>query len=292
MRRILILAIATVIVWSCNDKPKETILDGSLDLLCDESLVPIMEDQIAVFESDYRARINLKPMSEAEVVKSILVNPGQVAILSRDLSPDELAHFEQKKIYPKRTQFATDAIAFIRKKGNDTLIRLEDVIAFANGKQVPGIKGLVFDNLNSGTYRAIAQLAGLKAVPSQGVYSFTSNAEAIKYVAENEGVVGVIGYNWLTQPEPGMEPLVKQLSVLSVKGEKEGYFAPTQENLGLGNYPLARNLFLINCQGKEGPGMGFASFIAGERGQRIILKSGLLPVRMPSRNIIIRNTVE
>ena len=292
MRKVLLLAIAALIGWSCSDKPKETIIEGTVDLLCDETLTPIMEDQITVFESDYRARINLKSMSEAEVVKTILEKPGQVAILSRDLSGDEVAHFEQRKIYPKRTQFATDAIAFIRKKGTDTLIRLEDVIAFANGKQVPGIKGLVFDNLNSGTYRAIAQLAGLKTVPSQGVYSFASNAEAIKYVSENDGMVGVIGYNWLTQPAPGMESVVKQLSVLSVKGSKEGYFSPTQENLGLGNYPLARNLFLINCQGKEGPGMGFASFIAGERGQRIVLKSGLLPVRMPSRNIIIRNTVE
>jgi phosphate transport system substrate-binding protein len=35
--------------------------------------------------------------------------------------------------------------------------------------------------------------------------------------------------------------------------------------------------------------MGFASFVAGDIGQRIILKSGLLPVRMPGRNIIKSN---
>jgi phosphate transport system substrate-binding protein len=40
--------------------------------------------------------------------------------------------------------------------------------------------------------------------------------------------------------------------------------------------------------------MGFASFVAGDIGQRIILKSGLLPIRIPTRNITIekkaRNT--
>jgi phosphate transport system substrate-binding protein len=35
-------------------------------------------------------------------------------------------------------------------------------------------------------------------------------------------------------------------------------------------------------------GNGVPSFVAGDIGQRIILKSGLLPVRMPGRNIIIK----
>jgi phosphate transport system substrate-binding protein len=37
--------------------------------------------------------------------------------------------------------------------------------------------------------------------------------------------------------------------------------------------------------------MGFASFVAGETGQRIILKSGLVPLIMPSRNIVIRKEI-
>jgi phosphate transport system substrate-binding protein len=37
--------------------------------------------------------------------------------------------------------------------------------------------------------------------------------------------------------------------------------------------------------------MGFGSFITGERGQRIVLKSGLVPIRFPSRKIITRNQI-
>jgi phosphate transport system substrate-binding protein len=48
---------------------------------------------------------------------------------------------------------------------------------------------------------------------------------------------------------------------------------------------------MLNYQGKAGLGMGFASFIAGEIGQRIILKSGLVPVKIPSRNIIVRKEI-
>jgi phosphate transport system substrate-binding protein len=34
--------------------------------------------------------------------------------------------------------------------------------------------------------------------------------------------------------------------------------------------------------------MGFASFVAGDIGQRIILKAGLLPVRIPPRKVIFK----
>jgi len=37
--------------------------------------------------------------------------------------------------------------------------------------------------------------------------------------------------------------------------------------------------------------MGFGSFIAGDIGQRIVLKSGLMPVRTPGRKLKIRNEI-
>jgi hypothetical protein len=36
-----------------------------------------------------------------------------------------------------------------------------------------------------------------------------------------------------------------------------------QNNIAEGTYPLARDLYIINCQGYSGLGMGFPSFVAG-----------------------------
>ncbi|MHC0443657.1 substrate-binding domain-containing protein, partial [Flavobacterium sp. 3-210] len=80
--------------------------------------------------------------------------------------------------------------------------------------------------------------------------------------------------------------------VLSVQGlNGGGYYSPTQNDLGEGKYPLARDLFIINCQGYSGLGMGFSSFIAGDIGQRIVLKSGLLPFKTPGRKLKIRSEI-
>ena len=105
-------------------------------------------------------------------------------------------------------------------------------------------------------------------------------------------MIGVVGINWLFQPKLIMQETVDKVNLLSVKNLKSNeYIYPSQDNLAAGKYPLARDLYIVNCQGYSGLGMGFASFLAGERGQRIILKSGLVPIRFPTRKIIARKEI-
>lgn len=296
--RFFLLGFVCVCLVMCNKSDqsknsKESILKGSATILVDETLTPIIEDQVAIFESKYKAKIKIVSQSEAELVVSLFKEKSGIAILTRNLTINENKIFEQKKITPKITKFATDAIAFISNKSiKDTLIELKSVIDYMQGKQNARIKGLVFDNPNSSTVRYMNELAGIKAFPKEGVYSFKTNQEVIKFVAENDGMIGVVGVNWLTQPMPIMEKYVDKINVLSVKSTTNSkFYSPSQNNIAEGKYPLARDLYIINAQGYSGLGMGFASFVAGDIGQRIILKSGLLPVRVPGRRINIRNEI-
>jgi phosphate transport system substrate-binding protein len=277
-----------------NNVKNESILKGSTTILVDETLTPIIEDQIEVFESKYNAKINIVSLSESEVVLSLFKEKSGIAILSRNLTNEEKKIFEQNKINPKITKFATDAIAFISNRSNkDTLVDIKDIINFLQSKPNSKIKGLVFDNPNSSTVRYMNAIAGIKNIPEKGVFSFKSNEEVIKFVAENDGMIGVVGLNWLSQPKPLMNKYIENLTVLSVKAQNDkNYYFPSQNNIAEGKYSLARELFIINGQGFPGLGMGFASFVAGDIGQRIILKSGLLPIRIPGRKINIRNEIK
>jgi phosphate transport system substrate-binding protein len=288
-----------VVVFACNQNNKnvkrdETILKGSTSVLVDETLLPIVASQVEVFESLYEAKIKINAKSEAETILALSKDTSKIAILSRKLNPEEEKVFSSKKITPRTTVFATDAIAFIANQRNkDTLIALQEVVNFLKGLPNTKIKGLVFDNPNSSTVRFMKELAGIKELPSKDIFSFKTNDEVIQFVSENDGMIGVVGVNWLMEPSLKMRPIVDKINILSVKGiGKTDYFAPTQNNLAEKKYPLARDLYIINCQGYSGLGMGFASFIAGEVGQRITLKSGLLPVKMPGRNIKIRKQIE
>ncbi|WP_276379878.1 PstS family phosphate ABC transporter substrate-binding protein [Flavobacterium sp. H4147] len=279
---------------SKNESDKETILKGNLDITVDETVKPIVDDQVAVFEGTYYgAKIAVKPKSEAELINDLLNQKAKVVVTARNLTQEELSRFEKSKIKPRVTPFATDAIAFVtNKSNNDTLIALKTVLDFMQGKPDTGIKGLVFDNPNSSTVRYMKELAKVKDVPKTGVFSFKTNDEVIKFVSENDGMIGVVGVNWLSQPSPNMIDIIKKINVLSVKGLNDTkYYNPTQNDLAEVKYPLARDLFIINCQGYSGLGMGLSSFIAGDIGQRIVLKSGLLPVRTPGRKLQIRNGI-
>ena len=288
----------SILFIMCNQKEQtkksnESILKGAATVFVDETLTPIIEDQVAVFESNYDAKIKIVSMSESELVISLFKDKSGIAVLARNLTTNENKLFEQKKITPKITKFATDAIAFISNKSNkDTLIELKSVIEFMQGKPNARIKGLVFDNPNSSTVRYMKELAGINAISEKGVYSFKTNQDVIRFVSQNEGMIGVVGVNWLSQPMPSMQEYVDEVNILSVRSlAGVDYYSPSQNNIAEGKYPLARDLYIINGQGYSGLGMGFASFVAGDIGQRIILKSGLLPIRIPGRKINIRNEI-
>jgi phosphate transport system substrate-binding protein len=67
---------------------------------------------VDVFENEYEAKVKLISKSETES-KFTIQRKAAIAILSRNLTAEELSIFKQRKINPKVTVFATDAIAFI-----------------------------------------------------------------------------------------------------------------------------------------------------------------------------------
>jgi len=283
-------------VITCNQKTetKETMLEGNMTLLVDESLLPVIQDQVQIFESEYNARIKLDARSEAEVLQILLKDTARVAILARDLTAQESDVFVAKKITPRITKFATDGIVFISNRNSkDTIVSLQDIVGIMKQKPVPAIKGLVFDNPNSSTARYIMKLAGVSQFPAEGVFSFKTNEETIKYVAENDGMVGVVGLNWIYNPSQVLKPYVDKINILNVKDNTQNSVSfPSQNDIAEGRYPLARDLYLVNCQGSSGLGMGFSAFVSSETGQRIVLKSGLVPAKTPTRRVLVRKDIE
>jgi phosphate transport system substrate-binding protein len=105
-------------------------------------------------------------------------------------------YFEQLNNKPKTTKMGLMQSFQIKI----IMVALKDVILFM---QVTAnyCKGLVFDNPNSSTARYMKELAGIEELPKE-VYSFKVNKDVVKFVSENDGMIGVVGLNWLYQPSP------------------------------------------------------------------------------------------
>ncbi|RZK43812.1 MAG: phosphate ABC transporter substrate-binding protein [Pedobacter sp.] len=291
MRSSVLCLVILLIFCSCNRKKKidnpESRTSGKTSLLVDESFSRILSNQIRVFESDYpSAKISTVLGNEAKILPKFTSGEQRLIVLSRMLKPEETRYYQQNKIPVNIDRFAVDGIALITNSANvDTLITAQEVYDILRGK---GNKKLVFDNANSSTVRYFMDSAQVSTLPKSGVYTLNSNVDVIKYVAENKDYIGVLGINWLLGQDGDILTGVSDVKVMSVsnlEGEKgDGkYYQPTQNNLINGNYPFLRNIYIINCEGKNGLGTGFANWLCGRRGQLIVLKSGLGPHKIEER---------
>ena len=294
MKKSLSIVLICLVFISCNrGKKSKSISDsrtsGKTTLLVDESFSRVLDDQIEVFTDDYPdAKVTTILGNEAKILPEFLSGKKRMIILSRMLKPGEESYYKQKQIPIFTDRFAIDGIALITNSDNiDTLITAKEVFDILKG--VNTTKKLVFDNANSSTVRYFMDSAKVTTLPKSGVYTLNTNQDVIKYVAEHKDYIGVVGINWLLRTEGDILADVERVKIMGVKGLKgKNFYTPTQNSLINGVYPFLRNIYIINCEGTNGLGTGFANWLNSPRGQLIVLKSGLGPHKMISRNINIK----
>ena len=294
MKKLIAICIVLVlVVFACKKSEKatedESYVKGKAEIYVDESLLPIVEDQEMVFESKYKkADIKLIPKSDSDIVNLLLQRKIDIAVLSHELTADQEMNLKNSDVVGKNTPFCSDAIALVVNQTNSkTAITTSEIYEILKGKKTD--YQYVFDNENSSTLSYLMSKAGVKSLP-KSVTALKNNLEVIKFVSENSNSIGFVGVNWLLNPSLELENTVKKIRVLAVGSTIENAVKPTQEYIETQDYPFIRKIYLLNYQGRTGLGMGFASFVKSEVGQRIILKSGLVPVKIPTREIrIIKN---
>lgn len=294
MKKSLSIALICLLFISCNRGEKSKSLSdsrtsGKTTLLVDESFSRVLDDQIMVFTDDYpNAKVTTIPGNEAKILPEFLNGKRRMIILSRMLKPSEERYYKQKQIPIFTDRFAIDGIALITNSENiDTLITAEEVFDILRG--VNTNKKLVFDNANSSTVRYFMDSAKVKILPKSGVYTLNTNQDVIKYVSEHKDYIGVLGINWLLRNDGDILTYLSKVKIMGVKGIKgKEFYKPSQNNLINGVYPFLRNIYLVNGEGTNGLGTGFANWLNSPRGQLIVLKSGLGPHKMISRDFNIK----
>ena len=282
----------------------DTLTMGEITILADESYKPMVQVQIDTFMEIYKyAKINVKYLPESELFNELMNNDAiRIAITSRELNLNEKNFFENQKIIPRTLKIAEDAIALVvNKENSDTLITYEQLEKILKGEVVTwnqlkagGIKDsirIVFDKNGSTNARFLNDkfLSGKKFPPN--IFATNSNSSVIEYVNSNKGSLGVIGVNWISDNDDSLTvDFLKKINVVALslpdtnKTQSE-FYKPYQAYIALKKYPLLRDVMIISREGRNGLGTGFASFVAGDKGQRMIRLMGLLPATMPIRII-------
>jgi phosphate transport system substrate-binding protein len=304
-----LLLFAPVLFPGCSgnktNKINETPTSGDIKISVDEAYQLLFDTEIYTFEALYKySKITAIYKAEGDAIDAFMNDSVRLVVSNRKLTDAEEKLLVSKQIIPKTTKVAIDALAFIINKENpDSLLQFEQIRDIFTGKidkwsQINPKSSLsdlmvVFDNTKSCNTRFIKEKFKLENDFPANCFAVKTNSDVIDYVEKNKDAIGIISVNWISDKDDSIShEFLNRIKVVSVSregGDETTFNKPYPGNIAEGSYPLTREVYMINRETFTGLGTGFVSFVAGDQGQRIILKSGLLPATMPIRLVQIKS---
>jgi phosphate transport system substrate-binding protein len=279
---------------------------GKFKVGYDDSYSLLMDAELYTFQALYQyARIDTMARSEADIINAFMKDSVSLIVVSRKLTAEEEKQLNSQQVFPKTTKIAYDAVALIMNRENpDSTLFFDQVKNIFEGRiktwkelnpasKLKELK-IVFDNYKSCNTRYFREKFNLQKLP-EVCFAVHNNAEVISFVEKNKGAIGVISVNWVSDKADTLShSFLKRVKVagISAPGHNDPlseFYTPHPAYVAEGFYPFAREVYCINRQVYVGLAYGISSFIAGEKGQFIVLHSGMVPAAMPVRLVEIKH---
>lgn len=308
MKRIyqLIILAAAFSLISCNRQPKITRLDtttsGEAMIVSDDCFSPIINEEISVFVGvNPEASITPIYTNEVDAINLLLKDSIRLLVAARNLTTAEYNSIKSRKLSVRSTKIALDGVALIINKQNkDSIISVSTIKKILNGEirnwnelnpvsKLGEIK-VVFDNPNSSTVRFIKDTILGEDVFSENIRSMESNRAVLDFVSSTPNSIGFVGVSWVSNPEDSTNlTFSDKYRVMSVSAyddaRVDNSYQPVPAWIAMYKYPLVRDVYIITSDVRGGLPAGFMHFVAGSSGQRLIMKSGMVPATQPIRLI-------
>jgi phosphate transport system substrate-binding protein len=301
------LMLLMLVLASCKGNgslPNESPTRGDIRITSDESFQPLIDTEIFTFTHIYdNAHISISYKPEYDVINDFMNDSVKVIVTSKKLSDDQIQYLRDTLVIARTTTFAYDALALVSNKTNaDTLLKFNTVKEIFLGKinswkkvdpeSKLGDIRVIFDNTKSGNIRYFKELFEIKDSLPRNFYAVNNNAEVIDFVSRNPDALGIISVNWISDKDDSLSmSFIRKINVIAVSQEfiNDGtYYRPYQGSIYDKSYPFTREIYFISRETFTGLGSGFIQFATAEQGQRIVLKSGLVPGTMPIRLVQIK----
>ena len=297
--------VAAVLMAGCQDRDKsgkilDTPTSGSIIIAVDESLKPLIAAEIDAFEGIYRnANIDAIYTSESDAINLMLQDSARLAIVTRKITADEQAILDKVHIPGRQMTVAKDGIALILHNDNQdnslSWKQLEDIVSgkITTWNQINSSSPkenieIVFDHPNSGILRYLRDTLPTMTTIPKNFFAVENNEAVIDYVSKRKNAIGLIGVGWVSDAEDSTaNSFLKSVQVASIsRGDAEAY-QPYQAYVAQNLYPLIREVIIVSRESRTGLGSGFFTYVASDKGQRVVLKAGLVPATMPVRIVEI-----
>jgi phosphate transport system substrate-binding protein len=305
---LILILLASVFLITCKNKGtftvQETPTSGSIRIEADESFKPIVDAQISAFTGLYKlAHVTSVYKAEKELVSDFLNDSADVIVTAWSPTEDLKKLLLNTQVVTRTIVVAYDALALVLNRSNmDSLLTYDNVKDIMTGKitnwkQInPKSKHdkiiIIFDNDRSANIRYFREKFKLPGQLPSNFFAVNNNPEVINYVTKNPDALGILSVNWISDREDSVSRnFSNKVRVAGISMEyldKTLFYLPVQGSIYDKTYPFTRTVNMVTREASVGLGSGFIAWVAGEQGQRIILKSGLVPATMPIRIVQTR----
>ena len=297
---------------ACGNKPnpeqEEAYQKAAAIFTADESFYPILDEELYYFQNQTLDSITPVYINEQDAVRKLMKLETWLAFTTRDFTVKERQNLIDRKYMPRAIPLAYDGLAIIVNNANpDTCITVTDFARILKGEVSAwndiypqsklGEIDVVFDNPLSSTVRwCVDSILGGQQFSAKNIGAVQTSAAVIDYVEKHENSLGIIGSNWLNDKRDTTNVTFKKnITVMGVskmeKAESYNSWKPYQYYLYNGNYPLRRTIYALLNDTRNGIPSSFTHFIQLPKGQKIILRAGLLPqtANMNVRDVIVNH---
>lgn len=292
----LLLFILAAALFSCDggsapakEEIPNTPTSGTVKVFCEEGFSLPMKRQIFTFEELYHnAKIKAEYVNEKQAVEGLYNDCCKVIVLSRILSNDELKKFKAANIYPKQTCIAKNAVAFVvDRSSKDTVITKEKIFSLLSGED--SSLYLVFDNENSGVAKYLKDSVLLGKPFGKNCFAAKNTEELVKLMGERKNAIGVLDFSWISDTDETItQKILSGIRPLAIStGKNKTAYYPDQSNIETKDYPYCRYTYISRRSADFTLGAGLIAFVAGQKGQLIMLKAGLIPAFRQERVVEI-----
>lgn len=310
---------------SCIEPQKKgnSSTSGTATFVCDNTFENIFEQEVDVFEYQYPdAHLLVRYATQAEAFDSLFTMNTRTIVAARDITPEERRALTAKyrnerdaNVNVRSARIAVDAIAFIVNPENTceklTVSEIADIISGRTTQwndlepsDLGAIRVIVDQTGSSlGTYLRDSVLHGGNL--GENVYSAGSIPEVFNIVERNKNAIGVLGVSWISSDMDSADisreelaqsvlaegpvmgtTLTQRVKVLKINRDNEvRAYKPYQQYIYDGSYPFFRSIYMITTASTSNVAGGFYSFVTGPIGQKIIMKTGIMPAHVSIQRV-------
>lgn len=287
----LLLCLALGVLPGCGGKPsassgavEDTQTSGRIQVVVVPELKAMLEREVEAFTLMYpEAHVDLRVGTSREAVSDLLSKRADLAVVGRELEPEERTVQVEGGMEIEGFRFARDGVCIVVHPTNPLAsISLDDLHRIYSD-EVHDWREL---HVQAGAIEPIVQPAGGDLsmafgqrvlggdMPTAPAFRAGDDAEVLARVQRTPGAIGYVSMS--SSPEG-----VKRLRLSALRGLPD--WNADAEKVYKGEYPLTRNYSMYVRSAGPDLADGLITFVSSRDGQKLVHEAGAVPITIPVR---------